>query len=170
MLRLPYSVYLHNEQQAGLMTGQRIPSLRFVASHSCGRNGAAMGGQELACGAGGGSPQDQLLRLSEGDVAAVCQGRDAQAATVADVLVAVHDLSVADVDLHHQIKILATTWDSQPHPCLCHTAYGKIPLATTIGLAATSWHINGLPNPSKVPSFPSICQHTTAAHQNGKEK
>ena len=43
--------------------------------------------------------QPQALRLRERDVAAVCEGGDAEAAAVADVLVLVPDLRVADVDL-----------------------------------------------------------------------
>jgi hypothetical protein len=43
--------------------------------------------------------QHQPLRLCQRDVAAVREGSDAQAAAVADVLVVVRNLGVADVDL-----------------------------------------------------------------------
>jgi hypothetical protein len=43
--------------------------------------------------------QNQALRLCQRDVAAVCELRDAQAATVADVFVVVGDLCIAHIDL-----------------------------------------------------------------------
>lgn len=52
-------------------------------------------------GAGGGAAEDEALGLGERDVAAVRQGCDAQAATVADVLVVVRYLRVAYVHLHN---------------------------------------------------------------------
>lgn len=52
--------------------------------------------------AGGGTAKHQALRLGQRDVAAIREGRDAQAAAVADVLVVVRDLSVANVDLLRQ--------------------------------------------------------------------
>eukprot|EP00967_Tisochrysis_lutea_P032511 scaffold38437_cov20-Tisochrysis_lutea.AAC.10 len=46
-----------------------------------------------------GTSQDQALRLGECDVAAICQGGDAQAAAVAHILVVVLYLCITDVDL-----------------------------------------------------------------------
>ena len=57
------------------------------------------------CGAGGGTPQHELLRLCERDVAAVRERRDAQAAAVADILIAIRDLRIADVHLQNEISL-----------------------------------------------------------------
>ena len=57
------------------------------------------------CRAGGCTTKDQALRLRERDVAPVRQRRDAQAAAVANVLVVVLDLCVADVDLRSSTSV-----------------------------------------------------------------
>ena len=56
-------------------------------------------GLARARGPGGGTSEAQPLSLSQRDVAPVSQRGDAQAPTDADVLVAVRDLGVANVDL-----------------------------------------------------------------------
>ncbi len=55
------------------------------------------------CRACRGAPQDEALCLREGDVASICQGSDAQAAAVANVLTIVSDLRVADVHLFEKM-------------------------------------------------------------------
>ena len=56
-------------------------------------------GKEATCRASRGTPQHQALCLGEGDVAAIREGSDAQAAAVANVLIAVWDLGVAHIHL-----------------------------------------------------------------------
>lgn len=77
---------LHVAQQASARQGSRAAA-------------AGSSGQPERPAAAAGRTQDEALRLGQRDVAAVGQRRDAQAARVADVLAAVGDGGVADVDL-----------------------------------------------------------------------
>ena len=56
--------------------------------------------EDCTCRPCRGAAKHQTLRLSEGDVAAIRQGSDAEAAAVANVLVVVLNLGVANIDLH----------------------------------------------------------------------
>ena len=81
--------------------------------------------------AGGCTTKDQALRLRERDVAPVRQRRDAQAAAVANVLVVILDLCVADVDLRSStpldgfgcalvfrpVHLMSRTWHSRVLSC-----------------------------------------------------
>ena len=51
------------------------------------------------CRASWGASQNQPLRLSQSDVAAICERCDTEAAAVANVLIGILDLSITDVDL-----------------------------------------------------------------------
>jgi hypothetical protein len=55
--------------------------------------------ESSTCWARRSATEDEALRLGEGYVTAVSQWRDAEAAAVADVLVVVADLCIADVHL-----------------------------------------------------------------------
>eukprot|EP00951_Prasinocladus_malaysianus_P030099 scaffold281563_cov46-Prasinocladus_malaysianus.AAC.1 len=77
-----------------------VAAVEDIALHAQGAR-QVLGGLSLARTgrSGRGATQHQALGLGEGDVAAVRQGSDAQAATVANVLIVVTDLGITDVDL-----------------------------------------------------------------------